>query len=366
MLAAGELVRTGQYPRRTEAFYFRAPGYPLFLAAATLGHPQSIPAAKLANAVLGALGTLVIAALSARVFRRRTVAIATGAVAALHPGLVMLSTDVQSEPLFTFLLLVSGFLLLAAADRPSSNLAIAAGAALALGALTRPSALALVPLIVAPLFDRRYPVRARAHISASALLGFAVALLPWTIRNAIVYRELLPINDAAGSAFYQGNSDWMIQFYKLDSLESYRRWSAAMFADLEQQTRAVEAATGGSPTALSRHFLRKTLEERSADRTGWARLLLRKSWDWLRPYPHALFWPPWVVWVTGAVYVALTALAIRGFVLAPRPGVRLFVLAYLATTLISHVIFIVVWRYRIAYWDPLLLLYAVVGARPRE
>jgi Dolichyl-phosphate-mannose-protein mannosyltransferase len=364
-LAAEELLRTGQYPRRTEPFYFRAPGYPLFLAAVTFGHPRSVAAAKLANAVLGALGALVLAALSARVFRRRAMAIATGAVAALHPGLVMISTDVQSEPLFVLLLLVSGFLLLSAVDRPSSNLAVTAGAALALAALTRPSALALLPLAAAPLFDRRSPLRARAHVFASALLGFALALAPWTIRNAIVYRELLPVNDAAGSAFYQGNSDWMIRFYDLDSPESYRRWSAAMFADLERQTRAAEAASGGSPSALSRHFFRRTLEERRADPAGWARLWVRKAWDWLRPYPNPLFWPPWVVWGTGAVYTAITALAIRGLALAPRPGVRLFVLAYLATTLISHVIVIVVWRYRIAYWDPVLLLYAVFGARPR-
>src|SRR6185503_20257616 len=125
------------------------------LAAATLGHPRSVAAGKAINAVLGALAAVLLAAFSARIFGSRPVAIATGIAAALHPGLVMLSTDVQSEPLFVVLLLISGYLLLAAADRPSSNLAIAAGAALALAALTRPAALALCPLLAAPLFDRR-------------------------------------------------------------------------------------------------------------------------------------------------------------------------------------------------------------------
>src|SRR6185436_11031066 len=120
MRAATELVATGHYPKRTEPFYFRAPGYPYFLAAATLGHPRSVAAGKAINAVLGALAALLLAALSARIFGSRPVAFATGIAAALHPGLVMLSTDVQSEPLFVVLLLVSGYLLLAAADRPSS------------------------------------------------------------------------------------------------------------------------------------------------------------------------------------------------------------------------------------------------------
>jgi len=358
MRASAELVATGHYPKRTEPFYFRAPGYPYFLAAATLGHPRSVAAGKAINAVLGALAAVLLAALSARIFGSRPVAIATGIAAALHPGLVMLSTDVQSEPLFVVLLLMSGYLLLAAADRPSSNLAIAAGAALALAALTRPAALALSPLLAAPLFDRRWPLRARAQVAASGLLGLALALFPWTVRNAIVFRELVPINDAGGSAFYQGNSDWMVRFYEIDSPQEYSRWIGASFSDLERQTRAVDAASGGSPSALSRHFVRKTFEERGSDLAGWGLLFVRKAWDWLRPYPHPLFWPPWVLWLVGAVNTAVMILAAIGLLRAPRPGVRAFAAAYLVLSMAVHVALIVVWRYRIASWDSMLLLYA--------
>ncbi len=313
--------------------------------------------------MLGALGCLLLAALSARIFRSRPAALVTGIAAALHPGLIMLSTDVQSEPLFVFLLLVSGFLLLAAADRPSSNLAIASGAALALAALTRPSALALLPLAAAaPLFDRRWPRRARAQVAASALLGFLLTLMPWTLRNALVFRELVPVNDAAGSAFYQGNSDWMVRFYELRSLDEYRNWIGASFADLERQTRAVDAVSGGSPAALSRHFVRKTLEERGSDLAGWGLLLARKAWDWLRPYPHPLFWPPWVLWTVGTIHALVMVVAVRGLARAHRRGVMAFALAYLAITMAVHVLFIVVWRYRLAAWEPVLLLYFGWGA----
>jgi 4-amino-4-deoxy-L-arabinose transferase-like glycosyltransferase len=366
LFAAKELLRTGHYPLATEPFYFRAPGYPVFLAAATLGNPDRIALAKVANAVLGALATLLLAGLSAKLFRRRGLALATGVAAALHPGFVFLSTDVQSEPLFLLLLLAAGWLLLASADRPSSNLALLAGVSLALAALTRPTALALAPLLAAPLADRRYPARVRAHIAASALLGFLLALAPWMLRNAAVYGELVPVNDAGGSAFYQGNSNWMVHFYELKNLEEYRRWSTAMFTDLERQTRAVEATSGRSPSAKSRYFIRKALEERRADPGGWPRLLWHKAWDWLRPYPSPLFWPPWSVWTVGAIYAAGTILAVAGLVLAPRPGVRLFALVYLALTMAVHVAVIVVWRYRVPYWDPLLLLYGSFGAAARR
>src|SRR5439155_20452575 len=142
----------------------------------------------------------------------------------------------------------------------------------------------------------------------------------------------------------QGNSDWMVRFYELKSLSEYNKWSAAMFADLERQTRSVQAVSSGSPSAKSRYFIRKAFEERRGDPAGWARLLLRKAWDWLRPYPNPLFWPARVVWTVGALYAVITILAVVGLVFAPRPGVRLFVLAYLAVTLASHVALIVVWR----------------------
>ena len=80
---------------------------------------------------------------------------------------------------------------------------LGAGFALGLSALTRPDALALVPLLAAPLWDRRHPRRAGLHLAASAGAGLLLALAPWTIRNAFAFRELVLVNDAAGSAFYQ-------------------------------------------------------------------------------------------------------------------------------------------------------------------
>jgi len=363
LFAARELARTGSYPVATERLYFRAPGYSVFLTLATLGHPGSSfapAAAKAANAILGALAAVLIAAISARLFRRRGIAVATGLAAAIHPGLVSLCADVESEPLFLALLLSAGFLLLAAVDRPSSNLGVAAGIVLALAALTRPSALAVAPFLAAPLFDRRYPPRARAHLAASAFLGFALALAPWTLRNALVFHEFLPVNDAAGSAFYQGNSDWTVKFYRLRDREEYAAWSRAMFTALEGETAELERE-GLSPAERSRHFLRKAIEERRGDPAGWARLLLQKARDFARPGPSPMFWPRPVVLAVSVFGAATSFLAVIGLAIAPRRGAAAFAIAFLLVTMAVHVLIIVVWRYRIPYWDPVLLLYAVPG-----
>ncbi|MEO8189146.1 MAG: glycosyltransferase family 39 protein [Acidobacteriota bacterium] len=361
LFAARELVRTGQYPVSTEPFQFRSPGYPFFLAAATFGHPDSVPLVKATNALMGAAAMLVLLALSARIFRRRRVAIVTGVAAALYPTLISLSTDVASEPLFLLLLLSGGFLLLVAGDRPSSNLALLSGAVIAAAALTRPSALILVPLLATPVLDRRHPLRVRWHIAGSALLGCFLTLAPWTLRNALVFHEFVPVNDAAGLAFYEGNSDWMVRFYELNSREEYAAWSRAMFADLERHTSALAALGQTSPGERSRYFFSKAIEERSGNPVGWFHLLMRKSWDFLRPYPSPLFWPTTVVLTVGAAGTAATLLAILGFSGSRRRGVRLFSLAVLVLTFAAHVALIALWRYRIPYWDPILLLYAAPG-----
>ena len=363
LFAAEHIVRTGGYPRATEPFYFRAPGYPVFLAAVTLGRPDRVGLGKVANASLGALASLLLAALSARLFRDRFAAVATGLTAALHPGLISLSTDIQSEPLFLLLLLCSGYFLLAAADRPSSNLAVASGILLAAAALTRPSALCLTPLLAAPFLDRRYPLRARAHLAASGLFGCALALAPWTLRNAFVFHELVPVNDASGSAFYQGNSDAMVRFYGLANREQYDRWITDTFADLERRDREATEQAAGSPAAKSRYLFRAAIAQRSADPAGWARLAARKAWDWARPYPSPLFWPSAVLWGIGTLELLLTLLAAVGLATAQRKGVEAFAVTYLLVTMASHVALIVVWRYRLAYWDPVLVLYAIPGAQ---
>ncbi len=360
--AAKSLAESGRYPDRTDPHYFRAPGYSFFLAVVTLGHPERVLAAKVANAVAGALAALVLAAISARLFRDRAAAAATAVAASLDPSLVLVSIDLQSEALFVLLVACSGFLLLASVDRPSSNLGVAAGAFLGLAALTRPSALAIVPLLAAPLADRRHPVRARAHLAASALLGFVLTVAPWTVRNAVRFGEFIPISDVGGFNFYLGNSPQMLRFFDARTREEYNAWSDETDRLIGARMDALRAAGITSPGAVNRTLVRETIGSCLADPGGWALLLAKKTWDWLRPYPNPLFWPRAVVIGIGLLYGALYLLAARGLAIAPRRGVTLFSLGVLAASMAAHVLTVVSWRYRVPYWDPILLLYAAPAA----
>jgi hypothetical protein len=360
--AARMLAETGRYPFRTDPYYSRAPGYPAFLAIVTLGHPERVIAAKTANAIAGALAPLLIAALSARLFPRRSVALLAGSAAALDPSLVLVSIDIQSEPLFLLLLLASGFALLVSLDRPSSNFAVVAGVLLGLAALTRPSAIAVAPLLAAALADRRYPVRIRAHLAAAAALGFFLSVAPWTLRNAVVYHELIPISDVGEFNFYLGNSTQMSRFFDVRDRRDYDAW--VLETDRFIRSRMAELASAGvsSPGAVRRAWVRLAIGDGLARPGRAARLLLSKAWDWLRPYPNPIFWPLAVVVGIGLFYLGLYVLGAYGLAVAPRRGASLFALIFLAATMAAHVLTLVSWRYRMPYWDPVLILYSAFAA----
>jgi Dolichyl-phosphate-mannose-protein mannosyltransferase len=359
--AAANLARTGRYPVTTDPYYFRAPGYPFFLVLTTLGRPDRVAWAKIGSAAVGSLAAPLLAALSAHIFRRKALALATGVAAAVHPSFVLQSSDIQSEALFLPLLLTAAFLLLAATDRPSSNLAVLAGGFLGLAALTRPTTLLLAPLLTAPLGDRRYPRRARAHLAASALLGLALCLAPWLLRNAIVFHTLVPISDSFGAAFYDGNSQWASRFYDVKSRTEYDAWVSAMETDRQRRFAAIDPRILAQPRDRSRFFVGMALEDLKRDPRETLRLYEHKALQWLRPYPTSWYWPKWIVIVTGVYYVCLEAAALLGLVRSPRPGVSRFCAGVLVLSTLGHLLVVPLWRYRVPFWDPILLMFGLFG-----
>jgi len=362
LAAAETLARTGTYPDRTDAYFFRPPAYPVFLAAVTLGHPERIALAKAAGAASGALVPLLLAALAARLFGSPGIAALAGVGAALDPSLILLASDIQSEAIFVPLLLASGLALLGAADRPSPLLAVAAGALLGAAALARPSALAVAPLLAAPFVDRRWEARMRVRLAGSALLGLALALVPWTARNALRFHELIVVSDSAAAAFYDGNSDRTLGLYEARTRQELEQRLAAMDAHKLEFLASLPPAVAASPSARSRALERLALAELTADPGRAAKLYLRKVWEWWRPYPSPLYWPWPAVAGVGLLNAALYALGGIGLARASRRGAARFALAFLLVAMVFHVAFIVVFRYRVPFWDPVLLLYGASAA----
>jgi 4-amino-4-deoxy-L-arabinose transferase-like glycosyltransferase len=135
--------------------------------------------APIANALIGALGVLVVHRLAMFYLSRNRARVAAG-LAALHPGLIAYTVVVMTEGLAALLLLVSGFAALRWRGRWLGI--VIAGVALGLAALVRPSTLLAAPLLALTQPRPWWTAGARA----AAALGLALVVVsPWTIRNCI-------------------------------------------------------------------------------------------------------------------------------------------------------------------------------------
>jgi hypothetical protein len=196
-----ELVREAGFSPFAHRLIFHPPLYPHLIGAldAVFG---SLAAIKLAQCLLGAALVPALGLLGARAFGERP-AIMAAALGALYPELVWFCAHFWAETLFLALLWWGLERLLAADGRASHVAAAVSGLLLGLAVLTRETILYFLPLAALWLAWRRAGGLARAAV----LLGTAlIVVVPWTLRNAIVFRAFVPVSTAGALNLYQGNA----------------------------------------------------------------------------------------------------------------------------------------------------------------
>jgi Dolichyl-phosphate-mannose-protein mannosyltransferase len=179
---------------------FRPPLTSLVLAVVYKLTPGTLTPGRLFLALLGALSVLLVFLVADRVWDRRT-AIAAGALAAVFPPLVMLSGSLNAES--PFIPLELGLVLaLLAYGRSGGELrwAALAGVLCGLCALTRSNGfLLLIPVLMAVVgVHGRAALRPAVRPAAVAAAATLLVIVPWTVRNAIVMDEFIPITDTFG------------------------------------------------------------------------------------------------------------------------------------------------------------------------
>lgn len=355
------LLDTHAYPADVDPLpVFRAPGYPVFLAISTMGHPEALAIDKVWNALLGALTVPLLALLAGAAFRSERAATLSGAIAAVHPSFLVLAKDVQSEALFVLFFVAAALLLLAAWDTSRVALAFAAGASLGFAILTRPSALLLLVLVPLLLAARRTPFTSR--LVCAAVLACVAVVVPWTVRNRLAYREWIPVSDQLGFALYLGNSELNERYYQLRSRGDYESWSDEVNADVERgRIRMLAGPPGTNPGTRSRALTNAALVWIHEHPRRTIRLLLHKAADWARPWPSPFGWPAAVVIAVGTYNSLLYVAAALGLWAAPRRGIAAAAVLVLLGTMAAHVALMVTWRYRIVYWDPVIVLFTSYG-----
>jgi 4-amino-4-deoxy-L-arabinose transferase-like glycosyltransferase len=227
----------------------------------------------LLQCAIGALVPLLLAGFAASIFGGRAGRIA-GWLAALHPLLVFFSGRLLTETSFTALLLIALIASAAWVKTPRGGRALGVGLTWGLASLARPAAL-LLPAVVAawawvPL-GLTVPGRERMRQMTLLLLGLALVVGPWTLRNALVLHAFVPITTAGGRALLDGNNEIVWN-------DPARRGGAIRAANVEPY--ASEARGRGEPEA-----------DALARRRAWAFLSARMSeWPAMAAAKLARFW----------------------------------------------------------------------------
>jgi len=246
-----------------------SPGAPFLYAAAyyaTGGAREGT--ARIVEALLGVATILVVFALGWRLGGRelgRWVGLFAAFAVAVYPPFIHTTGELMSEPAAMLTLPAAVLAFLWASDRGGTWPWLAPGLLFGLTAMFRPEYLfvGLAFVVLAAIRAGRHRDDDAGHrdwrsgLTAALvlLLAFALPIIPWTVRNAIVLDRVVPISTGGGKALYVGTylpADGEYQRVKAILAERY------LGRDLEPGSEALDQV---NPTALFDEVAREVQQE---------------------------------------------------------------------------------------------------------
>jgi 4-amino-4-deoxy-L-arabinose transferase-like glycosyltransferase len=325
------------------------PLYPMLLAAVGLAVPLTFTAIAAMNTVI----ELACAWLMTRLGRDLGAGRAGSLAAALYivwPTNVGMAPLARKEPLIALLVVALLVVLVRAIDRGSWRSGIAYGVLAGLLALTQPGLLflpALFALAALPRFaDRRRWLAMMSLAAACAVL----TLLPWWIRNWLLFHRFVPLTAAGGYSLWIGSTPVGDGTYLQAPPQFWLGDEFRMSAALGAEAKRIIAS---DPLGYVAHCVGKFLRAMFTEDRGVSQIY------WAVPRGHARIAGIWVGTATLlnglTVVVALAAAWVQR-----RQLLSQFLLAGIANILLFGIWFEFDQRHRY-FLTPLLLLSAVNG-----
>ena len=359
-IAAGEGHQLTPWTRA-----WRPPAFSYVLAAtlpertAARGDPaQAIQHFVQVQLVLGTILVALVFLLGQALFDTRTGLLAA-LIAAIYPNLVAYSHFLWSETLFAVLLAAGIVAVWYAAERASGPLALFAGAALGMAALTREVAIPVAGVCAAwGVYGAWYSDRRGALMRAAlTMIALTVAVLPWTIRNYRIYERFIPVSTVGWYAIAESNTldreDW------LDPLPrraiEFRGRYLAIEDELQQmefaRAQALLEIRSEQPTWIFKKMVRNVALFFQPD--SFVAKKLRKGAYGPVERTHRRV----IVALTSVSYSLVLVAAVLGALTDPDRRRRRLMAALLVTVVALHVVATSVTRFRVP-WTPLLIVYA--------
>lgn len=199
-----ELRENGFLPTHTFGY---SPIYIYFIALLLTLFQGSIYAIIIAQIIAGALTSVVIYFIGKTVFSRK-VGVIAAVFSIISIQFILYDTELLSDSLGMFLQCAALLLIILAARRPGIAFGLAAGVAVGMASLQRPSALLYLVLAVAwfaveRIGQSRTAVRNKV---IAVVAGCMIMVSPIVVLNYYGGKDLVPITSAGGYVFYCGNN----------------------------------------------------------------------------------------------------------------------------------------------------------------
>lgn len=187
--------------------YFRAPFYVWCLSLVYAAFGVSLWAARLFGIAVGVC-SVAFTYLIARRLAGHRVGIIAALIGSFYPFSLMFEAELLLDPLFTLLVQVFVYSLLRWSENPSPGRFFLSSAIGGVAALTRPTILAVVPLVIMLMIWRlrRSPASMAKHL-AVCVVGLAITVGVVFCRNLVVAGDPVLIASQGGVNFYIGNND---------------------------------------------------------------------------------------------------------------------------------------------------------------
>lgn len=188
------------------------PAYPLLLAGWGALFGLSAPAVLALSTLLDAGTAWLIARLGARLGQAQA-GVAAGALYFIWPAVLLDAPLAQKESLELLLVLILAHGWLSAGERPAHRTAVAVGGPAAVLAMTQPGIAPLTGLFGLMLVGRP-GWRRLLVVAGGAMLVAGAVLLPWWVRNWLVFGRLVPLTSVGGLSLWIGENahatgNWM-------------------------------------------------------------------------------------------------------------------------------------------------------------
>jgi 4-amino-4-deoxy-L-arabinose transferase-like glycosyltransferase len=232
---------------------YRPPGYIFFLAGIySLFGPNDF-IARLVNALLGVLTCWLTYILTIELFNKRTALIAALMIA-IFPSLIAWTNILATENLFIPIVLSAMICFLKAVKLPKVRWSwlFLSGFLLGIGVLVRPATLILPGILVLTLILRKrfriFSPQGIRELGKYLLIGSVISLLmlatviPWSIRNSIVFGHFILVSTEGGITFLSGqNAFSLTDEYSLDG-PVFEQLNAEKLDEISYDQRAYQLA----------------------------------------------------------------------------------------------------------------------------